>query len=158
MKRFAIIAGARPNFMKIAPLMRLLDRRSDMESVLIHTGQHYDKNLSDVFFTELDIRKPDVSLNVGSGSHAKQTAEVMIAVENYLQDAFGVGRPIDRLVVVGDVNSTMAAAIAATKLHIPVAHVEAGLRSFDWKMPEEINRRVTDSISDLLLCSEPACS
>lgn len=142
--------------MKIAPILRELDRRSGGATTLIHTGQHYDRNLSDVFFEELGIRQPDISLNVGSGSHAKQTAEVMVAMERVLLDAQQAGRPIDRLIVVGDVNSTMAAAIAATKVHVPVAHVEAGLRSFDRTMPEEINRLVTDAISDLLFCSEPA--
>ncbi len=156
MKRFALIAGARPNFMKIAPILKLLDVEPEIQTTLIHTGQHYDRNLSDVFFEELGIRQPDVSLNVGSGSHARQTADVMIAVEQTLAEAIKGGVPFDRIVVVGDVNSTMAAAIAAAKLHIPVAHVEAGLRSFDRTMPEEINRLVTDSISDLLLCSEPA--
>ncbi|WP_222436070.1 non-hydrolyzing UDP-N-acetylglucosamine 2-epimerase [Rubripirellula reticaptiva] len=155
-KRFAIVAGARPNFMKIAPILRALDSLPGLSTTLIHTGQHYDHNLSDVFFDELGIRRPDLSLNVGSGSHAHQTADVMIAIEKVLVDAASEGNPFDRLVVVGDVNSTMAAAIAATKVHVPVAHVEAGLRSFDRSMPEEINRMVTDSISDLLLCSEPA--
>jgi UDP-N-acetylglucosamine 2-epimerase (non-hydrolysing) len=156
MLRFAIVAGARPNFMKIAPILRHLDQRGGVQTTLIHTGQHYDRNLSDVFFEELRIRKPDISLGVGSGSHAQQTADVMIAIENVLLESAERGEPYDRLIVVGDVNSTMAAAIAATKLHVPVAHVEAGLRSFDRDMPEEINRLVTDSIADLLLCSEPA--
>jgi UDP-N-acetylglucosamine 2-epimerase (non-hydrolysing) len=156
MKRFAIVAGARPNFMKIAPILRLLDQYQSVDTTLIHTGQHYDENLSDVFFQELDIRKPDVSLGVGSGSHAHQTADVMVAIEEYLVQAARDGNAIDRLIVVGDVNSTMAATIAAAKVHVPVAHVEAGLRSFDREMPEEINRVVTDSIADLLLCSEPA--
>lgn len=151
-----MVAGARPNFMKIAPILRQLDERDGVETTLIHTGQHYDRNLSDVFFEELGIRKPDVSLGVGSGSHAQQTADVMVAIEKVLLESAERGEPFDRLIVVGDVNSTMAAAIAATKLHVPVAHVEAGLRSFDRTMPEEINRLVTDAISDLLLCSEPA--
>ena len=156
MKRFAIVAGARPNFMKIAPILRLLDGREDVETQLIHTGQHYDSSLSAVFFEELNIRQPDIALNVGSGSHAKQTADVMIAIEKVLTESSAQGKPFDTVLVVGDVNSTMAAAIAAAKLHVPVAHVEAGLRSFDRQMPEEINRLVTDSISDVLLCSEPA--
>jgi len=156
MKRFAMIAGARPNFMKIAPILRQLDQREEVETVLIHTGQHYDRNLSDVFFEELGIRKPDVALGIGSGSHARQTADVMVAVEDVLLAAEQAENPFDRLIVVGDVNSTMAATIAAAKLNLPVAHVEAGLRSFDRTMPEEINRMVTDSISDMLLCSEPA--
>jgi UDP-N-acetylglucosamine 2-epimerase (non-hydrolysing) len=156
MKRFALIAGARPNFMKIAPIMKAMQRYPEFEVCLIHTGQHYDKNLSDIFFQELGIRRPDVALGVGSGSHAKQTAEVMVAVERLLVEAQEQRQPFTALIVVGDVNSTMAAALAASKLHIPVVHVEAGLRSRDRTMPEEINRLVTDSISDLLLCSEPA--
>ena len=155
-KRFAIVAGARPNFMKIAPILLVLDQCPDVITTLIHTGQHYDRNLSDVFFEELGIRKPDVSLGVGSGSHAQQTADVMVAIEKVLLDAQSDGHGFDRMIVVGDVNSTMAATIAAAKLLVPVAHVEAGLRSFDREMPEEINRMVTDSVSDLLLCSEPA--
>ncbi len=156
MKKFAMVAGARPNFMKIAPILRLLDQVPGVKTTLIHTGQHYDPSLSDVFFKELSIRKPDIFLNVGSGTHAKQTADVMVAVEKVLMDGAAAGEPFDRMIVVGDVNSTMAAAIAAVKLHIPVTHVEAGLRSFDRLMPEEINRLVTDSISDQLMCSEPA--
>lgn len=151
----ACIVGARPNFMKIAPILRAIDTHAGMESTLVHTGQHYDKNLSDVFFEELGIKRPDISLGVGSGSHAKQTADVMVAVEGVILKSLDSDRPIDRLVVVGDVNSTMAAAIAATKVNVPVAHVEAGLRSFDRGMPEEINRILTDSICDLLLVSEP---
>jgi len=155
-KRFALIAGARPNFMKIAPIIKAMERYREIEVCLIHTGQHYDKNLSDVFFQELGIRKPDIALGVGSGSHAKQTAEVMVAIESLLVEAQEQGKPFNAVIVVGDVDSTMAAALAATKLHVPVVHVEAGLRSRDRSMPEEINRLVTDSISDLLLCSEPA--
>ena len=156
MKRLACIVGARPNFMKIAPILRAMKSNDSLVPTLIHTGQHYDKNLSDVFFEELGIARPDISLGVGSGSHAKQTADVLVAVEKVLVDAAEQGQPFDRMVVVGDVNSTMAAAIAATKLHIPVAHVEAGLRSFDRNMPEEINRILTDSICDMLLVSEPS--
>ncbi len=156
MKRFAVIAGARPNFMKIAPILCELGSNPSLQTTLIHTGQHYDRNLSDVFFEELGIRKPDVSLGVGSGSHAQQTANVMVAIEKVLLEAAEVGEPYDRVIVVGDVNSTMAATVAATKIGVPVAHVEAGLRSFDRDMPEEINRMLTDSISDMLLCSEPA--
>jgi UDP-N-acetylglucosamine 2-epimerase (non-hydrolysing) len=154
--RLACIVGARPNFMKIAPILRAFQPHHELEPVLIHTGQHYDKNLSDVFFEELGIRRPDISLGVGSGSHARQTADVMVAVEQVLMDAAAEGRPFDRMIVVGDVNSTAASAIAAAKLHVPVAHVEAGLRSFDREMPEEINRILTDSICDMLLVSEPA--
>lgn len=154
--RLGCIVGARPNFMKIAPILRAIDTQAGMSSTLIHTGQHYDKNLSDVFFEELGIKPPDISLGVGSGSHAKQTADVMVAVEDILLKTLESNSPIDRLVVVGDVNSTMAAAIAATKINVSVAHVEAGLRSFDREMPEEINRVLTDSICDQLLVSEPA--
>lgn len=151
----ACIVGARPNFMKIAPILRALDGHSEVHASLIHTGQHYDKNLSDIFFEELDVRKPDLFLGVGSGSHAEQTAKLLVALETAFLDFAANGNPLDRVVVVGDVNSTMAATLAAVKLHIPVAHVEAGLRSRDRKMPEEINRIVTDSLCDVLLVSEP---
>lgn len=143
------IAGARPNFMKIAPLLREMRKYLDLSPLLIHTGQHYDVKMAGQFFQDLQIPEPDVSLEVGSGSHAYQTAEVMKRLEPVLQEI----RP-DLVVVVGDVNSTMAAALTATKLHIPVAHVEAGLRSFDRTMPEEINRLVTDAVSDYLFVSE----
>ena len=156
MQHFAMVAGARPNFMKIAPILTILDSFPGVQTTLIHTGQHYDPSLSDVFFSELSIRQPDIFLNVGSSSHARQTADVMVAVEKLLLEAASEGKRFARMIVVGDVNSTMAAAIAAVKLHVPVTHVEAGLRSFDRQMPEEVNRLVTDSISDQLLCSEPA--
>ncbi|MEO2048195.1 MAG: UDP-N-acetylglucosamine 2-epimerase (non-hydrolyzing) [Pirellulales bacterium] len=157
--QLACIVGARPNFMKMAPLLRALEGESlagKARATLIHTGQHYDKNLSDVFFEELGMRRPDISLEVGSGSHAVQTARVLERMEEVLQKGPAGGGRFDRLVVVGDVNSTMAASLAAVKLGVSVAHVEAGLRSFDRTMPEEINRIVTDSISDLLLVSDPA--
>ena len=154
MKRFACIVGARPNFMKMAPILRAFEE-VDADPVLIHTGQHYDSKLSDVFFEELGIKRPEVCLNVGSGSHAQQTAKLLTALEDTFTEAQQTGKGFDRVVVVGDVNSTMAATLAAAKLGIPVAHVEAGLRSFDRAMPEEINRIVTDSLSDLLLVSEP---
>ncbi|RMH40390.1 MAG: UDP-N-acetylglucosamine 2-epimerase (non-hydrolyzing) [Deltaproteobacteria bacterium] len=154
MAPIVVVAGARPNFMKVAPILRALARRPGAPAtVLVHTGQHYDDAMSDVFFRQLDIRPPDVSLEVGSGSHGAQTARIMLAFEDYL---LGCAEPPAGVVVVGDVNSTMACALVATKLHIPVAHVEAGLRSFDRTMPEEINRVVTDAVSDLLLVSEPA--
>jgi UDP-N-acetylglucosamine 2-epimerase (non-hydrolysing) len=157
MKRIACIVGARPNFMKMAPILRAFEQYEDVEPVLIHTGQHYDAMLSGVFFEELGIRAPDISLEVGSGSHAAQTARLLVRLEEtFLDEKRGGPASWSYVVVVGDVNSTMAAALAAAKLHIPVAHVEAGLRSFDRMMPEEINRLVTDSISDLLLVSEPA--
>jgi UDP-N-acetylglucosamine 2-epimerase (non-hydrolysing) len=149
-RRIASIAGARPNFMKIAPIIAALRRRpASFESVLVHTGQHYDEKLSQVFFDELGIPRPDINLNVGSGSHAQQTAAVMAAVEPVLLE-----QRIDLLLVVGDVNSTIACALVAAKLGIPVAHVEAGLRSFDRRMPEEINRILTDQISDWLFTTE----
>lgn len=141
--------------MKIAPILRAMKEHPELQPTLIHTGQHYDANLSDVFFQELGIDRPDIALGVGSGSHAKQTADILVAIENVLVEANDAGNPFDRMVVVGDVNSTMAAAVAAVKLNIPVAHVEAGLRSFDRTMPEEINRILTDSICDMLLVSEP---
>lgn len=153
MKRFACIVGARPNFMKMAPILHAF-ADEDAETVLIHTGQHYDRNLSDVFFDELEIPRPDVSLGIGSGSHGEQTGRLIIELEKVFTGAAKAGTAFDRVVVVGDVNSTMAATLAAVKLQIPVAHVEAGLRSFDRRMPEEANRIVTDSLSDLLLVSE----
>lgn len=151
----AIVAGARPNFVKIAPLLHAFAPRTDVSTTLIHTGQHYDKNLSDVFFEQLEIKRPEVSLGVGGGSHGQQTAKIIESIEPVLQSGVD-GNKFDRLIVVGDVNSTMAAAVTAAKLHIPVSHVEAGLRSFDRQMPEEINRLITDAISDQLLVSEPA--
>jgi len=155
-RSLACVVGARPNFMKIAPLLHALEKYPQIHPVLIHTGQHYDAALSDVFFQELAIKAPDVTLNVGSGSHGQQTARVLERMEETLQQGAPGGGSYDRVVVVGDVNSTMAAALAAVKLGIPVTHVEAGLRSFDRTMPEEINRIVTDSISDQFFISEPA--
>lgn len=141
-----VIAAARPNFMKVAPLLRALDAcRGWCQVRLIHTGQHYDPLMSDAFFRDLGMRQPDLALGVGSGSHAEQTAGVMVAYERACLD----DRP-DWTIVVGDVNSTMACALAAKKLLVSVAHLEAGLRSGDRTMPEEINRIVTDSVSDLL--------
>jgi UDP-N-acetylglucosamine 2-epimerase (non-hydrolysing) len=141
-----LVAGARPNFMKVAPLLQELRKYPKVFLPrLIHTGQHYDADMSDVFFQELGLPQPDRFLGVGSGSHAEQTAKIMVAFEQVCLEE----RP-DLVVVVGDVNSTMACALTAKKLCIPVAHVEAGLRSRDWTMPEEINRVVTDTISDLL--------
>ncbi len=154
--RLACVVGARPNFMKMAPILRALEALEQFECVLIHTGQHYDRDLSDVFFEDLQMRRPDVHLEVGSGTHAQQTARVMERLEEVFLRLPEQGQPFDRVIVVGDVNSTMAAAITAAKLHIPVAHVEAGLRSFDRTMPEEINRIVTDAIADMLFVSEPA--
>ncbi len=144
------VVGARPNFMKMAPLLRALRARTDLPpSVLLHTGQHYDARMKDQVFEDLRLPEPDIDLQVGSGSHAVQTADVMKAFEPVL----------DRLqpscvIVVGDVNSTLACSLVAAKKHIPVAHVEAGLRSFDRAMPEEINRVLTDQIADLLYTTE----
>jgi UDP-N-acetylglucosamine 2-epimerase (non-hydrolysing) len=157
--RLACVVGARPNFMKMAPLIRALRAdacRGKADVTLVHTGQHYDANLSDIFFSELGMPAPDVSLEVGSGSHAAQTARVLERMERVLVDGPPSGGTFDYVVVVGDVNSTLAAAIAGAKLGIRIAHIEAGLRSFDRSMPEEINRLVTDSIADLLFVSEPA--
>jgi UDP-N-acetylglucosamine 2-epimerase (non-hydrolysing) len=142
--------------MKMAPLLHAFAAYPHLRVTLVHTGQHYDENLSDIFFQELAMPRPDVCLEVGSGKHGEQTARVMERFEAFLGQARDNGQRVDRVLVVGDVNSTMAAAITAAKMCIPVAHVEAGLRSFDRSMPEEINRIVTDSIADLLLVSEPS--
>ncbi len=139
------VVGARPNFMKIAPVIRAIAGAGLAEQRLVHTGQHYDAAMSDVFFSDLGLPEPDLHLGVGSGSHAEQTARVMVAFERVCVDE----RP-DLVVVAGDVNSTMACAIDCAKLRIPCAHVEAGLRSFDLEMPEEVNRIVTDRLCDLL--------
>jgi UDP-N-acetylglucosamine 2-epimerase (non-hydrolysing) len=147
------VVGARPNFMKIAPIVEEISKTPDLESILVHTGQHYDEGMSGVFFRDLGIAEPDVSLGVGSGTHGQQTARILAAYEEHL---LSVSPRPAAVVVVGDVNSTMACTLAAVKLGIPVAHVEAGLRSFDRSMPEEINRLVTDALADLLLVSEPA--
>ncbi len=154
--RFACVVGARPNFMKMAPLLRAMQSHPNVQTVLIHTGQHYDQNLSDVFFQQLQMKRPDVSLEVGSGKHAVQTARVLERFEEVLEQSASEGKPFDRVIVVGDVNSTMATTLAAVKLGIPVAHIEAGLRSFDRTMPEEINRLLTDAVSDTLFVSEPS--
>lgn len=147
MLRIINVGGARPNFMKIAPVIDEMRQRSNrIEPLLVHTGQHYDESMSDTFFDDLQIPPPDINLEVGSGSHSEQTARIMIAFEQVLLE-----HPPDWVVVVGDVNSTMAAAIVSAKMLVPVAHVEAGLRSSDRSMPEEINRLVTDSLADLLL-------
>jgi UDP-N-acetylglucosamine 2-epimerase (non-hydrolysing) len=143
--RILNVVGARPNLMKMAPIVAEMGGRPDIEQQLLHTGQHYDENMSEVFFRELGLPQPDVYLGVGSGSHARQTAQVMMGFERACQD-YGP----DLVVLVGDVNSTLACSITAAKLWIPVAHVEAGLRSLDRRMPEEINRIVTDAVSDLL--------
>lgn len=152
-KSIIFVAGARPNFMKIAPIIHALQARSDAPPwQLVHTGQHYDPSMSDVFFEQLRIPKPHKHLHVGSGSHGAQTAAILVGFEKYLQELPELPGAV---IVVGDVNSTVACALAAVKMHIPVVHVEAGLRSFDRSMPEEINRLATDAIADLLLVSEP---
>jgi len=139
------IVGARPNFMKVAPVMTALKGRKNITQTLVHTGQHYDVRMSDVFFQQLGIPAPDLNLAVGSGSHAKQTAEIMVRFEPVVAE-----RKPDWVLVYGDVNSTVAAALVCAKLGLRVGHVEAGLRSFDRTMPEEINRLVTDQLADLL--------
>jgi len=144
--KIALVVGARPNFMKVGPIYFELKKHSRYTPLLIHTGQHYDKNLSEIFFEQLGFPKPDVYLGVGSGTHGVQTAKVMIAFEQFLLQE----KP-DLVLVAGDVNSTVACAIDAVKLHIHVAHLEAGLRSYDRRMPEEINRIETDCISSMLL-------
>ena len=140
-----LICAARPNFMKVAPLYHSLKKQEWARPVIVHTGQHYDANMSDDFFKDLGLPQPDLNLEVKSGSHAEQVGKVMIAYEKILMDQ----RP-DLVVVIGDVNSTMAATLAASKLGVKVAHLEAGLRSFDRRMPEEINRMVTDVLADIL--------
>jgi len=147
--KVANVVGARPNFMKIAPIMRAMTADPFFSPVLVHTGQHYDEKMSGVFFEELGIREPDVNLCVGSGPHGRQTGQVMARFEEVALET----KP-DLVLVVGDVNSTLAAALVAAKLHIPVAHVEAGLRSFDRTMPEEINRVLTDAVSQYLFTTE----
>jgi UDP-N-acetylglucosamine 2-epimerase (non-hydrolysing) len=145
-KLVAHIVGARPNYMKVAPVYAALERRGNVDQRLVHTGQHYDAAVNDVFFAELPLPHPHVQLEVRSGLHGEQTARALDGLERVFLDM----RP-DLVVVPGDINSTLAAALAAVKLHIPVCHLEAGLRSFDWGMPEEHNRRVTDHLSTLLL-------
>ena len=150
MKTVLHVVGARPNFMKVAPIHRAIAERGVLRQRLIHTGQHYDVNMSDVFFADLKLPAPDVHLGAGSGSHAEQTAKVMLELEKICASE----RP-DLISVVGDVNSTLAAALVAAKALIPLAHVEAGLRSYDLTMPEEINRMVTDRLAALLLTPSP---
>ena len=150
MKKIISVVGARPNFMKVSPIHKAFKKYSDSIIHLIcHTGQHYDKNMSKIFFDDLEMPKPDFYLGVGSGSHAEQTARIMIEFEKVL-----VSENPDLIIVVGDVNSTIACTLVASKLNIMTAHVEAGLRSFDREMPEEINRLLTDAIADLLFVTE----
>jgi len=146
--KIIVVAGARPNFVKIAPIIKEIEKNK-LTYVLVHTGQHYDKNMSDIFFQELEIPEPQYNLGIGSGSHAEQTAKIMIEFEKVC-----ITEKPDHVLVVGDVNSTIACALTAKKLGIPVIHVEAGLRSYDNTMPEGINRILTDRISDYLFVSE----
>lgn len=143
------IVGARPNLPKIAPLIREMQRHPEIEPLLVHTGQHYDENLSDIFFRQMGIPAPHINLGVGSGTHAEQTAEILKRVEPILLE-----QQPDLVLVAGDINSTVAVSLAAVKLGIPVAHVEAGLRSFDRSMPEEINRVLTDALAKYLFATE----
>jgi UDP-N-acetylglucosamine 2-epimerase (non-hydrolysing) len=142
------VVGARPNFVKVAPVVAALEQSGDVSVRVLHTGQHYDRALSGGFIERLGMREPDANLEVGSGTHAEQTAGVLVGIEKDLLE-----HPAEMVLVPGDVNSTVGAALAATKLHVGVAHIESGLRSRDWGMPEEVNRVVTDRISDLLLCT-----
>ncbi|MEJ7808490.1 MAG: UDP-N-acetylglucosamine 2-epimerase (non-hydrolyzing) [Telluria sp.] len=146
-----LVAGARPNFMKIAPIVRALQSQQALTFKIIHTGQHYDRDMNEVFFEELGIPQPDIFMGAGGGSHAAQTAKIMVAFEELC-----IAERPAAVLVVGDVNSTLACSISAKKLNIPVAHVEAGLRSGDMTMPEEINRLVTDSITDWFFVTEPS--
>jgi UDP-N-acetylglucosamine 2-epimerase (non-hydrolysing) len=150
MKKIMLVCGARPNFMKIAPVLKAMRLHGNLTPYLVHTGQHYDEKMSGSFFKELGIPHPDVDLGVGSGSHSEQTGRIMVEFERVCERE----KP-DLVVVVGDINSTMACAIVAKKLWIPVAHIESGLRSGDMRMPEEINRLVTDSITDLFFTTDP---
>ena len=152
LKKIFLVVGARPNFIKSAPLCKELARYpAALEPVLIHTGQHYDRNLSELFFEQLKMPEPDIYLGVGSGTHADQTARIMVGLEKEM-----ISQRPELVVVFGDVNSTLAAAVTAAKLCIKIAHVEAGLRSFDNSMPEEINRIVTDRLSEFLFVTEPS--
>jgi UDP-N-acetylglucosamine 2-epimerase (non-hydrolysing) len=149
MKKVISVVGARPNFMKVAPIHRAFESYAGIEHIIVHTGQHYDKNMSDAFFQDLEMPHPKHFLSAGSGTHAQQTAKVMVEFEKVIEEE----KP-DMVIVVGDVNSTVACSLTSVKLHIPVAHVEAGLRSGDRDMPEEINRIVTDSICNLAFITE----
>jgi UDP-N-acetylglucosamine 2-epimerase (non-hydrolysing) len=151
-RRICLVAGARPNFMKIAPIIRAMrDGFDRLQPFLVHTGQHYDWEMSQVFFEELAIPAPDYHIESGSGSHAEQTAKIMVEFEKLCRTT-----RLDHVLVVGDVNSTLACSVTAKKEWIPISHVEAGLRSFDMSMPEEVNRIVTDALSDWLFCTEPS--
>jgi UDP-N-acetylglucosamine 2-epimerase (non-hydrolysing) len=151
MAKVFLVAGARPNFMKVAPIVRAIQAGLRLQYKLVHTGQHYDRDMNEVFFEELGIPAPDVYMGLGGGSHAEQTAKILVAFERLCVES-----PPDAVVVVGDVTSTIACSLAAKKLIIPVAHVEAGLRSGDMRMPEEVNRVLTDAISDWFFVTEPS--
>ncbi len=144
-KKIINVVGARPNFMKVAPIFALMKQSTEIDPILLHTGQHYDDAMSKAFFIDLNMPEPDIYLKVGSGSHAKQTARIMARFEDVVENE----RP-DMVLLVGDVNSTIACSLVAAKMNVSIIHVEAGLRSLDWSMPEEINRIVTDSLSDIL--------
>jgi UDP-N-acetylglucosamine 2-epimerase (non-hydrolysing) len=156
MTRVVLLGGARPNFMKIAPLIRVIEKHNSssgtnrIKTTLVHSGQHYDHEMSQIFFQDLELPKPDIYLRVGSGTHSEQIGKTMMGLEKVLLE-----EAVDLVVVVGDVNSTLAGALAAVKSGVPVAHVEAGLRSYDRTMPEEINRLLTDAISDYLFTPSP---
>ncbi|MPS32393.1 MULTISPECIES: non-hydrolyzing UDP-N-acetylglucosamine 2-epimerase [unclassified Salinivibrio] len=147
MQKILTIIGARPQFIKASVVSRAIQQTADIEEIILHTGQHFDSNMSDVFFNQLGIPKPDIQLDIHGGSHGKMTGRMLAEIEQAL-----LTHKPDRVLVYGDTNSTLAGALAAAKLHIPVAHIEAGLRSFNMQMPEEINRILTDQISDLLFC------